>query len=72
MRCPLSCPSCVPTVAVLCRTVNAAGCKAREEAIEAAWPLLERVKTALPRRDAERHLPALEALRGWLDRNRDV
>ena len=57
---------------MLCRKVNAAERKAREEAIEAAWPLLERVKTALPRRDAERHLPALEALRGWLDRNRDV
>ena len=52
--------------------LTAAGRKARQEAIEAAWPLLERVKTALPRRDAERHLPALEALRGWLDRNRDV
>ena len=57
---------------MLCRAVNAAERKARQEAIEAAWPLLERVKTALPRRDAESHLPAGEALRGWLDRNRDV
>jgi hypothetical protein len=55
---------------VLCRAVNAAGRKAQEESIEAAWSLLGRVKTALPRREVERHLPALEALRGWLDKDR--
>ena len=51
--------------------LTAAGCKAREESIKAAWPLLARVKTGLPRRDVERQLPALERLRGWLDRDRD-
>lgn len=51
--------------------LTAAGRKAREEAIKAAMPLLAKVKTALPRRDAERYLPMLEALRGWLDRNRE-
>jgi hypothetical protein len=56
---------------VLCRTVNVAGRKAQEETIEAAWSLLGRVKTALPRREVERHLPALEALRGWLDKDRE-
>jgi hypothetical protein len=56
---------------VLCRAVNAAGRKAQEESIEAAWSLLGRVKTALPRREVERHLPALEALRGWLDKDRE-
>lgn len=51
--------------------LTAAGRKAREESIKAAWPLLARVKTGLPRRDVERQLPALERLRGWLDRDRD-
>lgn len=51
--------------------LTAAGRRAREESIAAAWPLLAKVKTALPRQDVERYLPMLEALRGWLDRNRD-
>jgi DNA-binding MarR family transcriptional regulator len=52
--------------------LTAAGRKAQEESIEAAWALLGRVKTALPRREVERQLPALEALRGWLDCDRDI
>ena len=56
---------------MLCRAVNVAQRKAQEASIEAAWSLLGRVKTALPRREVERHLPALEALRGWLDKDRE-
>lgn len=52
--------------------LTAAGRKAREDGIKAAWPLLDRVKSALPRREAERHLPALERLRAWLDKDREV
>ncbi len=51
--------------------LTTAGRKAQEASIEAAWPLLGRVKTALPRREVERQLPALEALRGWLDKDRE-
>ena len=56
---------------MLCRAVNVAQRKAQEASIETAWSLLGRVKTALPRREVERHLPALEALRGWLDEDRE-
>ena len=56
---------------MLCRAVNVAQRKAQEASIEVAWPLLGRVKTALPRREVERHLPALEALRSWLDKDRE-
>jgi DNA-binding MarR family transcriptional regulator len=50
--------------------LTAAGRKAREEGIRAAWPLINEVKAVLPRHAAERELPRLEELRGWLDSHR--
>lgn len=48
------------------------GRSVREEAIRASWPLLARVKTVLPRGETEKQLPALEAVRNWLDQNRNL
>lgn len=50
--------------------LTAAGRKAREEGIRAAWPLINDVKVVLPRNIAERELPRLEELRSWLDNHR--
>ena len=50
--------------------LTAAGRRARESSIQLAGPLLNSVRTALPRADVLRWLPALQRLREWLDRNR--
>jgi DNA-binding MarR family transcriptional regulator len=50
--------------------LTAAGRKAREDGVRAAWPLINDVKAALPRQAAERDLPRLEELRSWLDSHR--
>jgi hypothetical protein len=50
--------------------LTAAGRKAREEGIRAAWPIINDVKAVLPRNIAERELPRLEELRSWLDNHR--
>ena len=50
--------------------LTAAGRKAREEGIRAAWPLINDVKAVLSRHAVERDLPRLEELRSWLDHHR--
>jgi len=50
--------------------LTAAGRKAREEGIRAAWPLINELNAVLPRHLAERDLPRLEELRSWLDNHR--
>lgn len=50
--------------------LTAAGRKARDESIRAAWPLLADVKSILPRRIVEDELPKLGKLRSWLDQHR--
>ncbi|MBY0423326.1 MAG: MarR family transcriptional regulator [Parvularculaceae bacterium] len=52
--------------------LTAAGRRAREQSIRASWPLLAQFKAALPRKEVDRRLPELEALRAWLDRNRNT
>lgn len=46
------------------------GRAAREESVHAAFPLLSRARSAIPRDMVERLLPQIEIIRGWLDRNR--
>lgn len=48
------------------------GRSAREDAIRAARPQLDRIAAALPRSDVEALLPELQTLRAWLDQNRDL
>lgn len=49
-----------------------AGRKARDASIRAAFPLLERMRTALSEDEVDQVLPVLVKLRTWLDNNRDV
>lgn len=50
--------------------LTAAGRRARDDAIAAALPLLERARDALPRPAVEALLPVLQDLRRWLDADR--
>ena len=51
--------------------LTAAGREAREAGVRAAAPPLQRVSAALSPADARRLLPELQALREWLDAERD-